>query len=98
MRVSESPKFIATTSIGIFLLASALAWAIIATANSYSGANFAVAAVLSCPIYLLGIAASIRCLRITSLRSPLGWVALSLNLIPFTFTAFLIGTGVTGRW
>ena len=96
--MTESPKFIATTSVGIFLIASALAWAVIATANPYSGANFAVAALLSCPIYFLGIVAGIRCLRATSFRSPLGWVALTVNLIPFGFTAFLIAVGVTGHW
>ena len=96
--MSESPKFIATTSVGIFFIASALAWAVIATANPYSGANLAVAAILSCPIYFLGVVASFRCLRITSFRSPSGWVALSVNLIPFAFTAFLIAIGVTGQW
>ena len=96
--MSESPKFIGTASVGIFLLASAIAWGIIATANPYSGANLAMAAIVSCPIYFLGVLAGIRCLRLISFRSPLGWFALSLNLIPFGFTAFLIGVGVTGHW
>ena len=76
--MSESPKFVATTSVGIFLLATAIAWGIIATANPYSGANLAMAAIVSCPIYFLGVLASIRVLRLISFRSPLGWVALGV--------------------
>ena len=96
--MSESPKFIAAAALGIFLLASAIAWGIIASVNPYSGANLAMAAIVACPIYFLGVLASIRCLRRISFRSPLGWIALSLNLIPFGFTVFLIGVGVSGRW
>ncbi len=96
--MSDSPKFIATTSVGISLLATAIAAGIIATANPYSGANVAMAAIISCPIYLLGVLASIRSLRLVSFCSPLGWVALSLNLIPLGFTASLIVMGVTGHW
>jgi hypothetical protein len=96
--VNESPKFLVTASMGIFFLASAIAGATIATANPYSGANFALAAIVSCPVYFLGVLASIRHLRLISFRSVLGWIALSLNLIAFGFTALLIGIGVTGNW
>ncbi len=95
---SESPTFISSTSIGLFVLASGVAWGIIANANPYSGANVAMAAMVSGPVYLLGVLASIRCLRITAFRSVLGWAALTLNTVPFGFAVFLVGALVSGVW
>ena len=88
----------AIISLIMWIFASALAVLILTTTNPYNGANIATAAVASCLFYLLGIVAAIQHLRCISRCSVLGWVALTLNVIPFAFAALLIGIGVAGYW
>ena len=89
---------IAIASVGIFAIASLIAWAIIKYGNPYSGANFVLAGFGSCPVYLFGVLSAIWHLRLTSSKSVIGWIALILNLMPFGYTALIVGVAVTGNW
>jgi len=96
--MSDYSQRIGIASLVIFGVATSVAWAIIKNANPYSGANYGLAAFGSCPVYFLGVLAAIVHLRRISSKSALGWAALILNLVPFGYTALLVGVVVTGNW
>ena len=80
------------------MIGGLIAGGIVAKANEYNGANYLLAAILSCPVFLFGALASIVYLQGNLYRSGTGWSVFILNGVPFCYSAYLIGVAVTGKW
>ncbi len=88
----------AKLSIVILGLGTFIALIVLLTANPYSGACLAFAAIISFLIYSIGVLAAIWHLYRISHRSFLGWIALALNSIPFGFMLWVLFVLFSGKW
>jgi hypothetical protein len=94
-RVILTPAFFAFM---MFLVGGLLAWLIVVKENPYMGANYITAAVVSCPIFGIGVTLAVWHLLSFSRRSVPAWIAFALNLIPFGFTALVFAELIYESW